>query len=145
KSKNVKTFIFHTDMRNFVAEKKADIVVSELLGSFSDNELSPECLDGIYLSVHPDAVSIPQEYTSHLCPIMSPKLYSEVLALDAPEQRVKLLEANYVVNMTNVFRPCQPQPLFTFEHKNLSLPPDQRDNRRFKTMTFKSNLDYMCH
>ena len=25
---------------------KADIVVSELLGSFGDNELSPECLDG---------------------------------------------------------------------------------------------------
>lgn len=25
---------------------KADIVVSELLGAFGDNELSPECLDG---------------------------------------------------------------------------------------------------
>ena len=25
---------------------RADIVVSELLGSFGDNELSPECLDG---------------------------------------------------------------------------------------------------
>lgn len=24
----------------------ADILVSELLGSFGDNELSPECLDG---------------------------------------------------------------------------------------------------
>lgn len=27
-------------------ENKADIIVSELLGSFGDNELSPECLDG---------------------------------------------------------------------------------------------------
>lgn len=26
---------------------KADIIVSELLGSFGDNELSPECLDGV--------------------------------------------------------------------------------------------------
>ncbi len=26
--------------------EKADIFVSELLGSFGDNELSPECLDG---------------------------------------------------------------------------------------------------
>ena len=26
---------------------KADILVSELLGSFGDNELSPECLDGV--------------------------------------------------------------------------------------------------
>jgi hypothetical protein len=25
---------------------QADIMVSELLGSFGDNELSPECLDG---------------------------------------------------------------------------------------------------
>ena len=25
---------------------QADILVSELLGSFSDNELSPECIDG---------------------------------------------------------------------------------------------------
>ena len=25
---------------------QADLIVSELLGSFADNELSPECLDG---------------------------------------------------------------------------------------------------
>lgn len=34
------------DMRLWVAPEKADILVSELLGSFGDNELSPECLDG---------------------------------------------------------------------------------------------------
>lgn len=34
------------DMREWVAPEKADIIVSELLGSFGDNELSPECLDG---------------------------------------------------------------------------------------------------
>ena len=34
------------DMRQFHPEEKADIIVSELLGSFGDNELSPECLDG---------------------------------------------------------------------------------------------------
>lgn len=28
------------------APTQADIMVSELLGSFGDNELSPECLDG---------------------------------------------------------------------------------------------------
>ena len=27
-------------------ENKVDILISELLGSFGDNELSPECLDG---------------------------------------------------------------------------------------------------
>lgn len=34
------------DMREWAAPEKADIIVSELLGSFGDNELSPECLDG---------------------------------------------------------------------------------------------------
>ncbi len=33
-------------MREWEAPEKADILVSELLGSFGDNELSPECLDG---------------------------------------------------------------------------------------------------
>ena len=41
----------------------ADIIVSELLGSFGDNELSPECLDGAQRSglLKDDCVSIPQE------------------------------------------------------------------------------------
>jgi len=41
----------------------ADIIVSELLGSFGDNELSPECLDGAQRSglLKEDCVSIPQE------------------------------------------------------------------------------------
>ena len=34
------------DMRSWQAPEQADILVSELLGSFGDNELSPECLDG---------------------------------------------------------------------------------------------------
>jgi protein arginine N-methyltransferase 5 len=34
------------DMREWNSPEKADILVSELLGSFGDNELSPECLDG---------------------------------------------------------------------------------------------------
>lgn len=34
-------------MRAWNAPVKADIIVSELLGSFGDNELSPECLDGV--------------------------------------------------------------------------------------------------
>lgn len=34
------------DMRDWSTDARADIMVSELLGSFGDNELSPECLDG---------------------------------------------------------------------------------------------------
>lgn len=38
--------VVSSDMREWAAPEKADIIVSELLGSFGDNELSPECLDG---------------------------------------------------------------------------------------------------
>ena len=38
--------VVSSDMRFWEAPEKADIIVSELLGSFGDNELSPECLDG---------------------------------------------------------------------------------------------------
>jgi protein arginine N-methyltransferase 5 len=32
-------------MRIWQPPKRADIIISELLGSFGDNELSPECLE----------------------------------------------------------------------------------------------------
>lgn len=38
--------VVSNDMREWNPPEKADIIVSELLGSFGDNELSPECLDG---------------------------------------------------------------------------------------------------
>ena len=38
--------VVYADMRDFNPPVKADIIVSELLGSLGDNELSPECLDG---------------------------------------------------------------------------------------------------
>ena len=81
--------------------------MSELLGSFGDNELSPECLDGaqkflkgMYVCVcylcrlvaacrvrnvklmidvpsSEEGISIPYRYTSTLAPIMSSKLWNE--------------------------------------------------------------------
>jgi protein arginine N-methyltransferase 5 len=57
-----------------------DIVVSELLGSFADNELSPECLDGINDLINPvHGISIPASYSAHLTPISAPKLHSDVV------------------------------------------------------------------
>lgn len=57
-----------------------DILVSELLGSFADNELSPECLDGVQHVLNPEhGLSIPTSYTSHLTPIAAPKLHADIL------------------------------------------------------------------
>ncbi|KAK3114017.1 hypothetical protein LTR53_008088 [Teratosphaeriaceae sp. CCFEE 6253] len=65
---------------------KVDILVSELLGSFADNELSPECLDGVQHVLDLDhGVSIPQSYSAHMTPIASPRLYSELLGRTATD------------------------------------------------------------
>ncbi|KAK5018784.1 hypothetical protein LTR16_001258 [Cryomyces antarcticus] len=57
---------------------KVDILVSELLGSFADNELSPECLDGVQHVLSADAISIPASYTAHLTPIAAPRLHADI-------------------------------------------------------------------
>ncbi|KAL7623638.1 hypothetical protein AAE478_005190 [Parahypoxylon ruwenzoriense] len=58
---------------------KVDILVSELLGSFGDNELSPECLDGIQHVLAPTyGISIPASYTAHLSPISTPRIYADI-------------------------------------------------------------------
>ena len=70
--------IVAADMRHWEAPQQADILVSELLGSFGDNELSPECLDGAQKFLKEGGVSIPQSYTSFLQPITTAKLWNDV-------------------------------------------------------------------
>lgn len=61
--------------------RKVDILISELLGSFADNELSPECLDGVQHVLDPDhGISIPQSYSAHVTPIATPRLYNDLLS-----------------------------------------------------------------
>jgi protein arginine N-methyltransferase 5 len=44
---NDRVTVIKSDMRSWKPAFLVDILVSELLGSFGDNELSPECLDGV--------------------------------------------------------------------------------------------------
>ncbi|KAL8714352.1 MAG: hypothetical protein Q9220_001685 [cf. Caloplaca sp. 1 TL-2023] len=63
---------------------KIDILVSELLGSFADNELSPECLNPLLPLLNPlHGISIPSSYTSYLTPIAAPKIHANILARTA--------------------------------------------------------------
>lgn len=64
---------------------KVDILISELLGSFGDNELSPECLDGIQHVLSDQGISIPSSYTAHFTPISTPKLHADILARSATD------------------------------------------------------------
>ncbi|KAG5638898.1 hypothetical protein H0H81_008958 [Sphagnurus paluster] len=81
------------DMRFIDVPEQADILVSELLGSFGDNELSPECLDGAMRFLKPTGISIPSSYTAHLAPLSSSKLFNEARAT----KDLKSLETPYVV------------------------------------------------
>lgn len=73
-----------------------DILISELLGSFADNELSPECLDGILPLLNPThGISIPASYTAYLTPVAAPKLHADILARTATDKRAP--DTPYVV------------------------------------------------
>jgi len=62
-----------------VGNEKVDILVSELLGSFADNELSPEYIDGIqHVLAAPHGLSIPSSYSAHLTPILAPRIYGQI-------------------------------------------------------------------
>ncbi|CAD6907247.1 unnamed protein product [Tilletia controversa] len=80
-------------------QERADIVVSELLGSFGDNELSPECLDGAVRFLKPDGVSIPASYSAFLTPLSSAKLHAEISSKGAQNanEAIKAAETPYVV------------------------------------------------
>lgn len=82
--------IVESDMRSLpeiatnYGYEKPDIIVSELLGSFGDNELSPECLDGVTDFLKPTTISIPQKYTSYVIPIMSTHLHQTIKGQSVP-------------------------------------------------------------
>ncbi|GAM20427.1 hypothetical protein SAMD00019534_036020 [Acytostelium subglobosum LB1] len=114
--------IVECDMRHWQTTERADIMVSELLGSFGDNELSPECLDGAQRFLRTDGgISIPAWYTSYLAPISSSKLYNEVACWNLQ----KHFEMPYVVKAHNFFQMATSQPLFTFAHPNEELQKQQ--------------------
>eukprot|EP00871_Galdieria_phlegrea_P002395 jgi/Galph1/3156/GphlegSOOS_G1807.1 len=116
-----KVEIITQDMRQWKAPELAHVVVSELLGSFGDNELSPECLDAAQLSVmKPNAVSIPCQYTSYLCPLASPQLLQEIQALSWREGEThhQRYETPYVVCIHHGQYLSDTQPCFQFQHPN---------------------------
>ncbi len=82
-----KVTVVKTDMRGWEGPRpkgvdsvtKVDILVTELLGSFGDNELSPECIDGVQRHLaQPHGISIPHSYTAHLSPISTPRIYADI-------------------------------------------------------------------
>lgn len=136
--------VISSDMRQWHPEEhdKADIIVSELLGSFGDNELSPECLYNAQHLFKSDAVSIPTSYTSWVGPLQSSKLYNEVRGtMDVDKISGSNFETPYVVHLQNKTELAPPQPLFTFVHP-LS---GNIDNNRYEIKSFDITMDAVLH
>eukprot|EP00003_Mantamonas_plastica_P002952 TRINITY_DN1235_c2_g1_i1.p1 TRINITY_DN1235_c2_g1~~TRINITY_DN1235_c2_g1_i1.p1 ORF type:complete len:703 (-),score=243.77 TRINITY_DN1235_c2_g1_i1:16-2124(-) len=121
--------IVSSDMREWNAPCKADILVSELLGSWGDNELSPECLDGAQSFLKEEGISIPCDYTSYLAPLNSSKLFNEVKSFNDP----KMFETPFVVKLHNIDLLAEPQQCFYFEHPNND---EVIDNTRYTLLEF---------
>ncbi|CAL9737571.1 protein arginine N-methyltransferase Hsl7p [Monosporozyma servazzii] len=68
------------NMRDWKDPKvKIDLCISELLGSFGCNELSPECLFEVErYHGKPSTVYIPQSYSSYMAPITCPLIYQKL-------------------------------------------------------------------
>ncbi|XP_055378357.1 protein arginine N-methyltransferase 5 [Condylostylus longicornis] len=143
--------LFHNDMRDLQLPQKADILVSELLGSFGDNELSPECLDGAQKHLKKDGISIPCKYTSYLNPIMSSKIYNNIRSIllekfsafkDKYPTTGNNFESTFVVYLKNVFHIDEPRSLFEFKHPNRR---KTTENSRYKALKFNVWNDCVLH
>lgn len=133
------------DMRTWKFDEKCDILVSELLGSFGDNELSPECLDGAQKFLKDDGVCIPSSYTSYLSPLQSQTLFSNMKMFKCTamtDNQHENAEQLYVVNMRNMYIIAPAQPLFSFKHPRDDL---ERNNDRYATLTFNIKQDCNLH
>eukprot|EP00735_Rhodelphis_limneticus_P001355 TRINITY_DN11955_c0_g1::TRINITY_DN11955_c0_g1_i1::g.16917::m.16917 TRINITY_DN11955_c0_g1::TRINITY_DN11955_c0_g1_i1::g.16917 ORF type:complete len:612 (-),score=151.45,sp/Q8GWT4/ANM15_ARATH/47.78/0.0,PRMT5/PF05185.11/1.9e-169,Methyltransf_26/PF13659.1/0.065,Met_10/PF02475.11/0.049,Methyltransf_20/PF12147.3/0.093 TRINITY_DN11955_c0_g1_i1:440-2275(-) len=126
------------DMRQWEAPVKADILVSELLGSFGDNELSPECLDGAQRYLKNGGVSIPQDYTAFLRPTLSSKLWNEVKQY----KDQKYYETPYVVKVHNAMHFGPAKACWKFEHPNLQ---DPIDNTRSVRLHWNAEVSGVIH
>ncbi|KAI3470085.1 hypothetical protein Pfo_026748 [Paulownia fortunei] len=121
--------IVSSDMRNWDAPEKADILVSELLGSFGDNELSPECLDGAQRFLKEDGISIPSSYTSFIQPMTACKLYNDIKL----HKDLVHFEIAYLVKLHHMARLAHTQLVFTFTHPEYST---KTSNQRYKKLCF---------
>ncbi|KAJ6252796.1 protein arginine n-methyltransferase 5 [Anaeramoeba flamelloides] len=136
--------VVDTDMRVWNPPEKCDIMVSELLGSFGDNELSPECLDGAQKILKKGGISIPSEYNSFMCPISTPRLFNELFE---KKNNLKGLETSYVVNFGKYKYLSNIQKVFTFTHPlpKESIKKDNSHNDRFKSFNFVLKNDSLIH
>lgn len=138
------------DMRVWKAPRKADALVSELLGSFGDNELSPECLDGAQHLLADDGVCIPQSYVSSVAPVSASAAWTDARGQPGGGNGGGMaggdagqLETAYVVCLHKVFYPTSgPKDCFSYKHPK---QPVEETNDRTAELTFEMEVDSLVH
>ncbi|CAI7721247.1 protein arginine N-methyltransferase 5, putative [Plasmodium vivax] len=135
--------VIHSDMRYLQMGKKADLIVSELLGSFGDNELFPECLDGIQKYLQEDGVSIPQNCISYMEPISCAQIYHKI----GQNNFTGFNEIFYIVNMYSYCKISDDEPAecFSFQVPNRQVQKDNSHNNRYKRLNFTINMNAYLH
>jgi protein arginine N-methyltransferase 5 len=136
--------VIQTDARKLTLAQlegnKIDVVVSELLGSFGDNELSPECLDPLLTSecCKSTTISIPMQYTAFLAPISSIRLHTDAKQqAQVPHEGAqplgiqRAMETAYVVRTHAASQTHLEQACWSFQH-----PPPTRNKERTATLEF---------
>ncbi|KAH0795738.1 protein arginine N-methyltransferase 5-like [Histomonas meleagridis] len=103
--------VIEGDMRTVNVDKKVEILVSELLGGFGDNELSPECLIGCERFLSPNAISIPMKYTSFLVPLMSNFMWSYA-------KSEKMFDQMCIIPLSKCIFLSECKKCFEFHHPN---------------------------
>lgn len=112
---------------------KCDIIISELLGSFGDNELAPECIDGVVnllkgtffftlknvflcicFWVDDDGIMIPSNSVGFLVPVTYSK-FQRLLELTFAEREIPS-QTPYVVYTRSAFPLAECQPAFSFDY-----------------------------
>ena len=139
------------DMRRWSPPKPMHIVVSELLGSFGDNEASPECVDGIMHRngvLDSSGVCIPQKYSAHIQPIMCSKMHAAIQA----QKTESAFETPYVV-LLQAYSALPTastdaiQQLWEFDHTARTPMLDtenNKHNRRYASAKFQVDRG-ICH
>ncbi|KAG4305086.1 hypothetical protein PORY_001256 [Pneumocystis oryctolagi] len=135
--------LVNVDMRLWESPVLMDIIISELLGSLGDNELSPECLDGAQRFINPnDGIFIPSSYTAYITPLMTPKLYGNILRMKDPSA----FESFYVVWLHSMYYLVQDnenrfQALWKFSHPNSDYSSCEKNSNLHNTRRSKNTFN----
>ena len=138
--------IVSKDLLNFNPPEKADLLISNHLGSFGDDQLLPEQLDKARKWLKKDGCCIPSKVTSHINPVMSSTLYNQLRFEHKCKDRREVHAANPAFFATeqlystdfsgDVYHIAEAKQLFAFD-----LLESARDRCCFAEQEFKVKQD----